>query len=214
MFRVLSDRSTIRSGRLAAKNARETENGGFVIHYNNGPKAAEGNAVTVFYINPHLENMPEAMRLVDGALSRLNAQVKVYTEDMTDVQNPASRPSNKIVVYFRANDHEGITAFLRSASHHAQEWRTLLKPEDFSRVMTTFRIPLMPGFTLIERNSERSWDTTYINRFLGGDRRLRPLIEQWAREGKKPTQDAWERRILPLMSRHRTMPGLRGGATP
>jgi|GEM_PF-5789692 len=212
MFRVLSEPKTLQHGRLDAKNSHETENGGFIVHFNKGLTSSESVPKTVFYINPFLENMPEAMKLLDAALAKQNAQVKVYTDDMSDIEKPSARPSNKIVVYFEGNDQQGITEFLRFTSDHAQEWRTILKPEHFSKVMTTFRIPLIPGFTLIERGNGRSWDTTYIGQFLGGDQRLRPMIDRWEKEGKKPTPEEWASNVRPLSSRNRTIPGLLGDA--
>lgn len=205
LFESVNDRSLI--GKLNPKHTgpTATAHGGFSLHYGN---LETDVPLTTFWINPHIEDVPETIKILDTCLAGCNAQIKLHAASF--IGEPGAATADKIVVYLKTDDKDSINTFTKNLHRNFDYLTPHLQPERFRDVIRSFRIPLIPGITFVERNNEYSWDTNYGNmmqnaHFTGRD----TMIERWAKTDKQPDPQLF--RIFSQIndpSRNKRMPGL------
>ncbi len=192
------------------KDANETHSGGFVFEY--GKKYDADKAQTTFYINPHFGSLDQTTKLLDNCLQGTNAQVKVNLDSISE-----SGSGNKIIVYFSHDDSHSINLFLSRLSQRTEELEYYLDPEKFKEVARTFRIPLMPGVSLVERNSSASWDTNLRTLTPNPNVMSMYLDSLTGSNGQDPLiifQRLVSSNLRPGGKRNPRMPGLRADSSP
>jgi hypothetical protein len=135
--------------------------GGWAVDYGNSVGDIR-TPKTTFWINARPDKISEALHLLDECLQGCHAQMKLNTNALGKVaENPQERPSDLIAIYLNGTDEPSIQRLLERMAARQADITLLLRPEEFHKVMTTFRIPVTPGITFVERPDGNSWDTNY-----------------------------------------------------
>lgn len=129
-----------------------------IVHY--GEPLGTTQPFYTIYVNPRMSELGHTLSSLDTCLKGCNAQIKVNNEDMAFTK-PEARPYNSIVVYIPVADKQSMNSFLKNLSIQLPDIGDCMKPETFHGVVSTLRIPLAPGITMVERNNGNSWDNSF-----------------------------------------------------
>ena len=211
LFDSVSDPTLHGALNPANTSPEATVNAGYQLSYGNLDSAANTPGMTTFWVNPHIEDVPETMKILDQCLAGCNAQIKVHVDTLVSEAGKAS--SDKIVVYFKTDDGASINAFARRLHQLSDQLSPHLQPESLTADISAFRIPLAPGITFVERPNGNSWDTNVgmmVPNFWGRQR----MLSEWREQGAMPNLNEFRRASrIDNPNRNPSMPGLRRNAS-